>query len=63
MIEQTVKWCCYMESATYENQYDLELWKLKAKPYTTRQCDMGNYDFIAEQITIFDYNLMDSMAI
>ncbi|MDG0820666.1 hypothetical protein M4L90_12125 [Staphylococcus equorum] len=63
MIEETVKWCCYMESATYDNINDFELWKLKTKSYTTRQYDISTYDFMAEQITIFDYNVMDSVAI
>ncbi|MFW0761859.1 hypothetical protein [Staphylococcus cohnii] len=63
MIEQIVKWCCYMESKGYKNNSDLILRKLKVQSYITREYGKINCDVKSEQLTIFDYNLSDSIAV
>lgn len=63
MIEQIVKWCCYMENKDYKNNRALLLNKLKEQSYITREYGKIHCDVKSEQLTIFDYNLSDSIAI
>lgn len=63
VIEQNVKWCCYMENKCYKKDSDLILRKLKVQSYITREYGKINCDVKSEQLTIFDYNLRDSIAI
>lgn len=52
-----------MENKDYKNNRALLLNKLKEQSYITREYGKIHCDVKSEQLTIFDYNLSDSIAI
>lgn len=66
MIEIYVKWCCDMEHVPYKKKQNNSLWQIAPTTYTTKQykasyCN-SNEDSEAEQMTIFDYTILNDVA-
>lgn len=65
MINVEIEWLCEFLQIPYNNKQTIALWKATMSNYI--QADIGtvNYNISVskEQLTIFDYDLIEQMAI
>lgn len=65
MIETYVKWFCDWVDVPYQNIYTVDIWKAEADKGINNNFDYVQYNIPErdEQMTIFDCNLNDEIAI
>ncbi|MFG0934615.1 hypothetical protein ACF91D_28585 [Staphylococcus sp. 231237_7MaSpsaltlick] len=64
MMNEEIKWLCGFLELPYNNQSTIDVWKTTISNYTKRDFDVVNYNIPDnnEQLTIFDYNIMEQLA-
>lgn len=64
MMNEEIEWLCGFLGIPYNGQSTIDVWKTTICNYTKRDFEVVNYNIPDnnEQLTIFDYNVMEQLA-